>query len=199
MIIIGRGGGSIEDLWAFNDEALAREIFACPIPVISAVGHETDFTICDFVSDLRAPTPSAAAELAVPVYEGLMYQTGQYELKLTSLLKNVVALKKRELDRAQASLGGRSLRSVLDAGSALLEKNEANLSALASGRVKLENLRLDRISSELKAYSHESTLSRGYALVKRPGGGLIKSISEFRESGEGELVMRDGSIKIREI
>lgn len=199
VIIIGRGGGSIEDLWAFNDEALAREIFACPIPVISAVGHETDFTICDFVADLRAPTPSAAAELAVPVYEGLMYQIDQYRLKLSSLLDNVVAIKKRELGRSEAALGAHSLKSILDAKNTLLEKHSSNLTALAGSLLKLENLKLDRLSSELKAYSHENTLSRGYALVKSTEGTLIKSISEFRQSGSGELVMRDGSINIREV
>ena len=163
------------------------------------MGHETDFTICDFVADLRAPTPSAAAELAVPVYEGLMYQIDQYRLKLSTLLENVVAIKKRELGRAEAALGGHSLRSILDAKNTLLEKHASNLTALAGSLMKLENLMLDRLSSELKAYSHEKTLSRGYALVKNTEGALIKSISEFRQNGSGELIMHDGSINIREV
>ncbi|MBO4326177.1 MAG: exodeoxyribonuclease VII large subunit [Clostridia bacterium] len=196
VIIIGRGGGSIEDLWAFNDEALAREIYACSIPVISAVGHETDYTICDYVADLRAPTPSAAAELAVPVYDGLMYEIDQFSLKLNSLAGTVYALKKRELDRVNAGLGANALRSMIDAKYRLLEKDASNLNAIVRSQIGIGTARLDRLESELKAYSYENPLKRGYALVKDSDGKIIKTAEEFRKKGRGELVMNDGSVEI---
>ena len=196
VIIIGRGGGSIEDLWAFNDEALAREIYACRIPVISAVGHETDFTICDYVSDLRAPTPSAAAELAVPVFDGLMYEIDQIRIKLNTSIINYCDIKKHQLDKAKARLGVQTLRSMLDSKNDLLDKTASNLVNLAKSTVDLENSRLKRIVSELKAYSFENPLKRGYAYVKGKDGQIIKSVSELKEKGEAELVMHDGSTRI---
>jgi exodeoxyribonuclease VII large subunit len=105
VVIVARGGGSLEDLWAFNDEALARAIAACPVPVISAVGHETDFTIADFVADLRAPTPSAAAELAVPVAADLLAELQLLGRRLGRALHGETRALRLRLERARAALG----------------------------------------------------------------------------------------------
>ena len=196
VVIIGRGGGSIEDLWAFNDEWLAREIYSCTIPVISAVGHETDYTICDFVADLRAPTPSAAAELAVPVFDGLMYEVDQFSIKLNSAANNYYALRKKELEKARAGLGAHTLRSMLDAKKGLLDKESGNLINLAKQTVNSGSMKLDRLKAELNAYSYENSLKRGYALVRDGDGNVIKSINQFKEKKRGELVMSDGSAEI---
>ncbi len=135
VIIIGRGGGSIEDLWAFNDEQLAREIYKCKVPVISAVGHETDFTICDFVSDLRAPTPSAAAELAVPELASVIYGLDQAENKLNTAMRAVVKFNAEALRSAEAGLGKKSFRRLIDHKKDLVEKLSGGLNSAVRARV----------------------------------------------------------------
>ena len=197
VIIIGRGGGSAEDLWEFNDETLARKIALSPVPVISAVGHETDFTICDFVADMRAPTPSAAAELAVPNSEELKKRFAGFE----SALKN--ALKARS-ERANARLSGvlssrffkapeaaiterraertdRAADKLLSAYSALLSENGAYLAEFAA--------RLDALSP-LK------TLARGYAVAVKSGK-TVRSVNEIEIDDGITLKFTDGSVKCK--
>ena len=197
VIIIGRGGGSAEDLWEFNDETLARKIALSPVPVISAVGHETDFTICDFVADMRAPTPSAAAELAVPNSEELKKRFAGFE----SALKN--ALKAR-YERANARLSGvlssrffkapeaaiterraertdRAADKLLSAYSALLSENGAYLAEFAA--------RLDALSP-LK------TLARGYAVAVKSGK-TVRSVNEIEIDDGITLKFTDGSVKCK--
>lgn len=196
VVIIGRGGGSIEDLWAFNDEKLARTIYDFPIPVISAVGHETDFTICDFVSDLRAPTPSAAAELAVPEIDALKYTVSEYGNKLNAALNSTIALKKREISKFKSGLGVNALRSLMEAKRNRLEKYGGAIDTSIRSRLKIESVRLEKNSRELYAFSYQSTLKRGYALVRDDTGNIIRNTKAFSEKGKGILVMSDGEIPI---
>ncbi len=175
VIIIGRGGGSAEDLWAFNDESLARVIAACKTPVISAVGHETDFTICDFVADLRAPTPSAAAELAVP--------DGGKLLRAVKDLED--AMRRRmeaKLEQERRTLRQLTERGILARPERMLDPFRLRLDTVADGldratdrRVERERAKLSEICAKLEAMSPLGVLARGYATVTRSGKTLTKS------------------------
>lgn len=180
VIIIGRGGGSMEDLWAFNDEALAHAIYRCPIPVISAVGHETDFTICDFVSDLRAPTPSAAAEIAVPDIR---------ELKegLDARARRLNAVMNRLTERRRLCIEQRELR-VREAVNRAIEEKTAqcdSLCAQLSDAARKLSDRHERLllgyRSRLDALNPERVLTRGYALVEKNGVPVGSSVALHRD------------------
>ena len=172
VIIIGRGGGSIEDLWAFNSEILARKIYDMTVPVISAVGHETDFTICDFVADMRAPTPSAAAEIAVPdKRELLMRIDGNTERLLKALLH--MTERKREV------LNKLTEREILLNPSHLFEEKKENLlnlhqnvASLISEKISDSKSLLILCSEKLNALSPLGVLARGYSVVSREGEGI---------------------------
>ena len=193
VIIIGRGGGSIEDLWAFNDEAVARKIAAMPMPVISAVGHETDFTICDFVADLRAPTPSAAAELAVPdVRELILSLDGAAERASNALLQLV----KRRGERL-SSIEDR-LR-MLGAGR-LFEGKRQTLSHLTEKLQSALKINLERKGNEIalraekiEALSPLRVLGRGYC-VAESNGSIISSVESAVIGASLSITLSDGKI-----
>ncbi len=175
VIIIGRGGGSAEDLWAFNDEGLARTIATCNTPVISAVGHETDFTICDFVADLRAPTPSAAAELAVPDGRELMQS---FRVFAESVRRRMEA----KLEQERRSLRQLTERGVMTRPERMLEPFRLRLDGASDGldratdrRTEREKARLSEICAKLEAMSPLGVLARGYATVTKGGQTLTKS------------------------
>ena len=169
VIIIGRGGGSAEDLWAFNDEALARAIAACPIPVISAVGHESDFTICDFVADRRAPTPSAAAELAVPDRLELMAQLHLINARMRNVVTGRIAQEKRFLTQVAASpVFARPERS-LDGFRMRIADHEARLERVAEKTLLTDRNRLGALGAKLEALNPLAVLTRGFAAVSRDG------------------------------
>ncbi|MBQ8303024.1 MAG: exodeoxyribonuclease VII large subunit [Clostridia bacterium] len=196
VIIIGRGGGSIEDLWAFNSEKLARRIYEANTPIISAVGHETDFTICDFVSDLRAPTPSAAAELAVPdSYELLMRVDSLSERASMGLVR----LTSRARERL-TSLAERANESAVTAKIAAKKESVERLYDKAEYIVRnmLNNKRenLAAIAARADALSPLSTLMRGYSIVEH-NGKVINKKSELKTDDEITLIMSDGRIKGR--
>ncbi len=178
-VIIGRGGGSIEDLWAFNGEKLARAIFASKIPVISAVGHETDFTICDFVADLRAPTPSAAAELAVPDARELAMRVITAADRCESALTRLLDHNKERLLRVLASPTVASPSGVFSAYRERLELVSADI--VTAYQRRLTDIRVDFASKvgKLEALSPLSVLARGYSVVTRDGVGIsdVKGVS----------------------
>ncbi len=167
VLIVGRGGGSLEDLWAFNEESVVRAVFNSRVPVISAVGHETDFTICDFAADLRAPTPSAAAELAVPdIREDIAFiQTVTYECE-TMLLQRI-ADEKNRLDIIKERLEYRSPVMLIDQRLQLVDSYMT--SALLSIRRKLdsENARFSSAAARLDALSPLKVMARGYSIVTK--------------------------------
>ena len=194
IIIIGRGGGSIEDLWAFNNEALARKIYESPIPVISAVGHETDFTICDFVSDLRAPTPSAAAELAVPDISVLSTAILKYRTTMASALSNRYNYDKTRLS---ALLTSAYLKQPLS----FIQNKEQNLDRLYEKMIhSFESLFLKKSSefektvTRLDDLSPLKLLSRGYSVTEKMGKSVV-SANELKKDDEIELIFSDGRAK----
>lgn len=197
VIIIGRGGGSFEDLFEFNDEELARAIYDCSIPVISAVGHEVDFTICDFVSDLRAPTPSAAAELAVYDHNELRGALVDYHYTLYSTFKN-------RLKQTGNQLLMRSLK--LDSLSPK-KKLETKKQQLANFRINLDNRfnllfdkrkrSLELLAERLEGLSPLKKLQSGYAYVSDDSGRNIKSISGINDGDILNIQVTDGTIITR--
>jgi len=196
VIIIGRGGGSLEDLWAFNSEELARRIYDASIPIISAVGHETDFTICDFVSDLRAPTPSAAAELAVP-------DAGELMLRVDSLYGGVEDSILRTLEKNRHRLNLLSERGATKRPEVFLEGRRANIAeqgerARMLVMQKIERARVEFIplSEKLDALSPLATLKRGYTAVSR-NGTLIKSVDEISVGDTVSLKFHNGVAETR--
>lgn len=193
VIIIGRGGGSIEDLWAFNDETLANAIYDCKIPVISAVGHETDFTICDFVSDMRAPTPSAAAELAVPDKAELMsYYSSQLQY-LSSFMDSQFRKNSSRLIDFQRRISLVSPQSRID-------KYEKNIELLLNKSQNLVNEKyikksneITKISAKLESLNPLSVLSRGYSIAEKDGV-VITSSSQLNKGDNFTLEFSDGKI-----
>lgn len=195
VLIIGRGGGSIEDLWAFNDERLARTIAASRIPVISAVGHETDFTIADFVSDLRAATPSAAAELAVPdaaeLYAALAAVPERMKSRMSERMlschRRLAALTERPvLMRPDASLREPTMRL-----SMLGEQIDAAIAAALRDR----QAELSARAAKIEALSPLSTLARGYAVAETDSGALIRSVDGVRVGAPLRLRFSDGELR----
>ena len=191
VLILARGGGSLEDLWPFNEEIVARAVYDSKIPIISAVGHETDFSISDFAADLRAPTPSAAAELAVPdVYEvKRKIESFQDRLRM-ALLKKVEVMKLRYDKCMASSVFKEPLRKVND-NYLLIDNFIKRLESLVKIEQEKEKNRYIELISKLDALSPLKTLSRGYSLIEK-NGKIIKSKSEVQKGDKVELTFTDG-------
>lgn len=200
VIIIGRGGGSIEDLWGFNDVELAYAVAGSDIPVISAVGHESDFTICDFVADLRAPTPSAAAELAVPNSEDIRTYVDEAALRMRKLLLSQTEKHRKYIDLLSKSRVLTSKESLLDEYKMKIGLISENLDRLAEMRLNDRRARLALGVAKLEAISPLATLSRGYAIAKGDKG-AIRSVDDVKAGEIIELALADGEIsaEIKEI
>ncbi len=191
-IIVARGGGSIEDLWAFNDERVARAIHAARCPIISGVGHETDFTIADFVADLRAPTPSAAAELAVPDLGELGPAVAGLSRALTYQIRNLLAERGSQLfslQRALRHLGPHSQ----------LTNYHQHFDDLVIALERAMDRRLEKLGSRhalalarLQAVSPQATLARGYAIVRREDGQLVRRVAQARPGETLQVQVADG-------
>ena len=193
VIILGRGGGSIEDLWAFNSEALARRIFEARVPIISAVGHETDFTICDFVADMRAPTPSAAAELAVPDYNEIMLRLDMYDQRLSLALSRTVVRAREHLDRLKEKTSTTAIFSLIDGKRQ--DTNSSYEKALLYITTTLERFR-ERLShnvAKANAMNPLSVLYRGYSVVENDSG-VVKSVKDVNAGDRVSLTLSDGRI-----
>ena len=201
VIIIGRGGGSIEDLWAFNDEALARAIYACPIPVVSAVGHETDFTICDFVADLRVPTPTAGAVAVVPDRLELLNLLSGWRRGLEGLVLQDLKKRAADLERLQKRRVMQSPLEPLNEKRMQLDYAVQRLARTGEGYLGERRTRLRALEAGLKAMSPLAVLDRGYSILTDEDGKSVGSAEDLEIGQTVRVRLRDGSAgaEIREI
>lgn len=193
VIIIGRGGGSMEDLWAFNDETLARTIAASEIPVVSAVGHETDFTICDFAADLRAATPSAAAELTTPLRSEELTRLLAIRQELSRLAVLGLSETRRELDRLSGDSVLQNPQRLLDPWKLRHAELFGRLVSAMGERIEKHQARLQLLTGQLDALSPLKTLSRGYSVARREDGSVVKSTKELTAGDTVSLLFADGT------
>lgn len=194
VLIVGRGGGSMEDLWAFNEPPVADAIHRCTLPVISAVGHETDFSISDFVADLRAPTPSAAAELAVPEWNALCGSLESIGERLQNALRNGI---KRKQDRLKLLFGDSAhIRVQRAIEQRRQEADELHTALKRSMERTLEQRRhaLSRECERLRAYSPQQTLARGFALITDAEHHLITSADRLHQGDGVTIRLKDGTV-----
>ena len=195
VIIVGRGGGSIEDLWAFNDECVARAIFDCQVPVISAVGHETDVTIADYVADLRAPTPSAAAELAVWDYRQLQGYLDECRLRMNRSMTGTIRINRLRLKELDVRLSYLHPRHKLQDQQQRLIELEEELRTLMRDRVKEARHRLAIQIEKVNGLSPVRKLNQGFAYVEEADGGVVKSIRQVEKGDELTVYVADGLIR----
>lgn len=198
VLIVGRGGGSIEDLWAFNEEVVARAVFASEIPVISAVGHETDYTICDFVADLRAPTPSAAAELAVPDKLELKSELISYKQHILNLTKNKLERERSKLQTIEKSGALRDPVTKLNENRRELLYLSERITNLTVSAVDSNKMKYVALAGKLNALSPLGVISRGYALAERDGK-VVTRIKDVSVNDEISVRLSDGALKAKVI
>ena len=193
LIIIGRGGGSIEDLWAFNDEALVREVASCLVPIISAVGHETDFTLCDFAADLRAPTPSAAAELAVPDIKDINEWLISLTTRFNYAIKDKIRSAKREVDfYATRSCFLRPM-TIIAPLHLNLSKIQAQIKHAFENKINSKNAELATLAAKVDSLSPLRILARGYAITTNESETRISSVNQLKAGDKISLTYADGS------
>ncbi|MBP3705050.1 MAG: exodeoxyribonuclease VII large subunit [Clostridia bacterium] len=196
VILIGRGGGSAEDLAAFNDEGLARAIFASHIPVISAVGHETDFTICDFVADLRAPTPSAAAELAVPDGAEVRMQLDMLTQRMRQAEESLLNYNRQMLDTVASARVLREPEALLLTQRQQLESVMQRLKAAGKNRTMMAVAQLTELSGRLDAMSPLKVLSRGYAILSHEDGSTVSAVRDIEPGEVLSAKLVDGTLRV---
>ncbi len=196
LIILARGGGSIEDLWAFNDEAVARAIFAARHPIISGVGHETDFTIADFVADLRAPTPSAAAELAAPDLSELPPYLAQTSERLRAIMRVQIEGAKWQLRSHIQTLHYLSPTGRLDSHLQRVDALQMRLERSMRRRLERSGSMLDLADSRLTAASPRAILARGYAIVRHGDNRLVSSVTQVTARERLQVTVADGSFDV---
>ena len=192
-LFVGRGGGSIEDLWAFNEECVARAIFSSQIPVISAVGHETDFTIADFVADFRAPTPSAAAEVSVPSQDELYNIIEIYSSRLKKAVSSYIDTNNKTLKR----LIPRNPQDKINELSQRLDIRVQTLEKAYEIRLNEKKKALAEQSAKLDALSPLKTLTRGYSIAVDNDGNVLKDVSNFTSECDFTLKLHDGDVACR--
>ena len=195
VMIVGRGGGSIEDLWAFNEEEVARAIFECSVPVISAVGHETDTTIADYAADLRAPTPSAAAELAVYDYRQVQMGMQEYRLRMNRLLNQKIQVARLKLREYHTRLKYLHPRLKLQEQQQRLSEMEDRMKMLMEGKVRDARHRMALYVEVMKGLSPLQKLSQGYAYVEGRDKKAIKSIRQVRNQDRLSIYVTDGILQ----
>ena len=196
VLILARGGGSIEDLWPFNEEITARAIYNSKIPIISAVGHETDFTIADFVADLRAPTPSAATELAVPDIEEIKKKLETYNQRYKISLKKKIEFMKLRYQKSMSSKAFTDPTAKIKEQYINLDIIIKNLENLITNKVKDSKTKSIELISKLDTLSPLKTLTRGYSIVQK-NGKTIKSVKELKTNDMLGIRFTDGEVKTK--
>ena len=192
VLILARGGGSLEDLWPFNEEIVARAIYNSKLPIISAVGHETDFTIADFVSDLRAPTPSAAAELAVPNIEEIKIKLTSYERQLKNALYKKVEIMKLRYEKCLKSSAFTNPMQRINDNYIIIENMQKKLENLVNIKVKENKEHMIEYVSKLDALSPLKTLTRGYSIVMDKNNKIINTVTKLNTGDIIKLRLKDG-------
>ncbi len=194
VIIIARGGGSFEDLFGFNDETIARAIYNSNIPIVSAVGHETDFTICDFVSDLRAPTPSAAAELVYPQYSDIVNRISIDRNRINIAIKNYIERKRQYIGRLEAAKLEKVPLDIINkyrmSIDSMMSKSESTI------RYNIEKYRTRCVKgiTKIDALSPLKTITRGYSVTENMDGKVIRKVSDVKRNDKIQITLSDGKI-----
>ncbi len=196
VILVVRGGGSIEDLWAFNDERVARAIAASTAPVISGVGHETDFTIADFVSDLRAPTPTAAAELATPSRQELLAAIDNQNKRIKQAVAERLFSFRMRLQRENNRLKARSPFSQIRSLRQRIDELNRQIGTQFEHLLQMRRLSLQSLMKQLYSLNPLAVLQRGYAILSRPDGEVIKSVQQIETNTLLNAQLSDGSVPI---
>lgn len=197
VVILCRGGGSMEDLWPFNDEALARAIFESKVPVISAVGHETDFTIADFVADLRAPTPSAAAELVVPDKSGLEKKLVQYRKALVFSARHYMSVKQSQLNSIVAHKAMISPKIRLESALQRFEALTRRMVETYGATIRMKKANCCILIEKLSALDPRSVLKRGYAIITAPSTKIISSVRDIELRQDIRVRLIDGIVEAK--
>lgn len=192
-IIVGRGGGSIEDLWSFNEEEVARCVFESKIPIISAVGHEIDFTICDFVADMRAPTPSAAAEIATPSLEDLHFKLDNIQTRMNKSLSNIVEYDEQKLKYTFKRINTILNDYIINDKIIELDKITEKINLNIENKIEKESMNLRNLGSLLHNLSPLKTLDRGYSIINKDDV-VVNSVLKISENDEIEVILSDGSL-----
>lgn len=195
VMIVGRGGGSMEDLWAFNEEAVARAVFDCSVPVISAVGHETDTTIIDFVADLRAPTPSVAAELAVYDFMEMKKNLKLREERLLHFMQLILERKRQKLEQYSLRMRAYHPQQRLNEQRQFAADAENRLRREMMRRLEQEKYRLGLMAERLKGLSPLEKLSQGYAYVENSSGANVRTVSNVKQGEQITVYVTDGRIR----
>lgn len=194
VLIIARGGGSIEDLWPFNEERVARAIYKSSIPIISAVGHETDFTIADFVADLRAPTPSAAAELAQVDVAEILRKIKTEEERLKQALRKKIEILRLRFEKVKASRVFTDPMRIVNEKYLKVDNNIKRLENTIQKQFKEKQNRAVNSIAKLEALSPLKTLLRGYSVVEY-NGKIVKSVKDIKVEDEVKIKIQDGNVK----
>ncbi|MDD3821944.1 MAG: exodeoxyribonuclease VII large subunit, partial [Bacilli bacterium] len=200
VLIIGRGGGSIEDLWAFNEESVARAIFACPIPIVSAVGHEIDFTISDLVADLRAPTPTGAAEIVVPNITDILNYISQVKIRISEAIKNKIEQEQLKLTQLKTAYVLKKPLAIYEIKGQKLDNLVERLVSIMTNKITYAKSNCFNLIKQLEILNPLKVIQRGYAVVKKQAV-TISMVNKLKIDDLIDVYLKDGLVKatIKEI
>jgi exodeoxyribonuclease VII large subunit len=194
VLIIGRGGGSIEDLWAFNEESVARAIFACPIPIVSAVGHEIDFTISDLVADLRAPTPTGAAEIVVPNITDILNYISQVKIRISEAIKNKIEQEQLKLTQLKTAYVLKKPLAIYEIKGQKLDNLVERLVSIMTNKITYAKSNCFNLIKQLEILNPLKVIKRGYAVVKKQAV-TVSMVNKLKIDDLIDIYLKDGLVK----